>query len=86
MSDEMQNEGRVPVAPTWGKDLGWQGEPHEAQAITVDVGLVAPADAAPEEPSSADGYPCGTVTFGDDNGGQFDVGAGVHFHIGKRTP
>ena len=65
----------------------WQGEPHEACAITVDVGPLAPADAAPVEPPALDCRPCGTVTFGGD-GGEFDVGVGVHcrIHIGKRTP
>lgn len=61
----------------------WQGEPHEACAITVDVGQVYPVTAEGDE-HPANLRPYGRVAYGSDGTiGEvdFDIGCGTRFTV-----
>lgn len=62
----------------------WQGEPHEACAITVDVGQVFPATADGDDEHPANLRPYGRVAYGSDGTiGEvdFDIGCGTRFTV-----
>lgn len=62
----------------------WQGEPHEACAITVDVGLVYPVVKAENDADANGVRPYGRVAYGTDGSiseVDFDIGYGTRFTV-----